>query len=134
IDLDPTMTVTELLEHLRAVMRDVEEHRIPFGKLVESVTGSRQPGHSPLFDIVFVFQGVRRTVGRPAGEPQVQSAPAALDSGAFELLDADIERGVAMFDLLLVLEESREEITGWFEFRSEIFDRSRIERMAADYV
>lgn len=55
--LNPQQTFAELLRDVRGQMLDVHAHQdVPFDRVVEAVNPQRDPGHSPLFQVMLVLQ------------------------------------------------------------------------------
>ena len=109
----------EVLRHVRDVSLEAYAHQdLPFAKLVEALQPQRSPGHSPLFQVMFVLQ----------------SAPLPSFELPGLLLDRlEIDPGIAMFDLTLTLEERGTGLSGFFEYNSDLFDESSIKRMAGHF-
>src|SRR5262249_18066119 len=60
-DLSGDPTFAARLEQQREAVRGALEHQaLPFATIAERVGGVRQPGRSPLFDVMFTLQSVQR--------------------------------------------------------------------------
>ncbi|NRD46704.1 non-ribosomal peptide synthetase, partial [Corallococcus exiguus] len=109
-------TFRELLGRVRATAMGAYAHQdVPFEKLVESLQPTRERGHTPLFQVMFILQGAQ--VGAPV-LPGLQS----------RLLD--VHSGTAMFDLTLSLSESARGFEGWLEYATDLFDADTVARIA----
>jgi len=108
-------TFRELLSKVRDVALGAYAHQdIPFEMLIEELQPQRDLSHTPLFQVMFVFQ----------------NAPVQ----TFNLTDVTIrpveaESGTAKFDLSIILNETPEGMAVSFEFNTDLFDESTIERM-----
>jgi len=116
VDVSGSPTVGELLERVKAVALDAQQHQdIPFEQVVEIVRPERSLAHSPLFQVMFAWQNsTDRTLELP-GLTLGTLQPAA-------------PRTTARFDLSLSLMEAGERIEGGAEYATALFDRSTVER------
>lgn len=115
LDLRGDPSFLELLNRVKQVSLDAYRHQdVPFEKIVEAVNPERSLSHSPLFQTMFVMQD------EPMGNlalPGIASKPLRM------------ERGVSMFDLTLWITDSRSGLVGEWEYNTDLFDFSTIERM-----
>ena len=110
---DPTFL--DLLERVKeASLGMFANVDMPFERLVEDLAPTRDQSISPLFQVMFLLQNTPREELRLAG---------------LTLRPVDIQIGVAKFDLTLGMCESGELLEGWFEYNTDLFDPSTIERM-----
>ncbi|MGW6217397.1 amino acid adenylation domain-containing protein [Streptomyces sp. NPDC055109] len=118
-DLSGDPTFTELVERVKDTALGAYDHQdLPFERLVEEVAPERDLSRNPLFQTMFVLQ-----------------APGSADGEAWQLAGTDvepveIERGVAKFDLTLTAVESSNGLRAVLEYRTDLFERATIERMA----
>lgn len=109
----------DLLRLVKQITLDAYDHQdLPFEKLVEELQPTRDMSYSPLFQVSFILQNAP---GTPAH---------------FEGLEAsglNVEHGQSKFDLNLACSDYGDAITGLFEFNTDIFDRSTVERMSAHF-
>ncbi|HEX5750368.1 MAG TPA: condensation domain-containing protein, partial [Archangium sp.] len=92
---------------------------VPFDKLVESLNPPRDPGRSPLFQVMFSLQNA------PLPElalPELRLRP--LESSS----------QTAKFELLLDLTETREGFTGMLEYSTDLFAADTVSRMAGHFL
>jgi surfactin family lipopeptide synthetase A len=90
---------------------------IPFEKLVEVLNPQRSRAYSPLFQVMFIFQN---------------TAPRALELSGVTIKPFEAENAFTKFDLTLSLEEKDGQLSGFFEYRIDLFQAATIERMAAN--
>lgn len=119
-DLSGDRTFRQLLDRIREVSLEAYAHQdLPFEKLVEELQPDRNLSYNPLFQVAFVLQ----------------TAPVAAESIAgLNLTLLDVENQTAKVDLTLYLEEKQEEISGQFEYSTDLFDAATIRRMAEHFI
>ncbi|HEX5708618.1 MAG TPA: amino acid adenylation domain-containing protein, partial [Pyrinomonadaceae bacterium] len=116
-DGDPTFA--EALRRVRETTLEGHAHQdVPFEKLVETLQPERSLSHSPLFQVMFVWQN---TSSLAAEWPGVSVKP------------APVESTTAKFDLTLFMEESAEGLSATFEYNRDLFDEESIGRMAEHF-
>jgi len=119
-DLSGDLTFRQLLDRIREMSLEAYAHQdLPFEKLVEELQPDRNLSYNPLFQVAFVLQ----------------TAPVAAESIAgLNLTLLDVENQTAKVDLTLYLEEKQEEISGHFEYSTDLFDAATIRRMAGHFL
>ncbi len=118
-DLSGDPTFRELLARVREVALGAYAHQdVPFDRLVEELQPRRDPGYSPLVQVVLSFQNV------PAAPPA---------SGPLVVTPIATGRATAKFDLVLDLAERNGQLTGSFEYSTDLFAATTIAGMAARY-
>ena len=109
----------ELLGRVREVALGAYAHQdVPFEMLVERFQPARDAGHTPFFNVLFVFQNV------PASTPEFPGLKSE---------QLDVGTGTAKFDLMLSLEESDGRLRGVFEYSTDLFDEPTIRRMLVHF-
>jgi amino acid adenylation domain-containing protein/FkbM family methyltransferase len=115
-DLSGDPTFGEFLARLRQGMMAAFAHQeLPFGKLVEELNPERGLGGTPFFQAMcslFLPGGGELTL------PGLTLRPQAAESTS------------ALFDLALSLADTGRELGGGLEYRSDLFDRTTVERFA----
>ncbi len=115
-DIDLDAPCGEIVATVRDEALAVYAHQqLPFEKVVEALAPARSLGATPLFQVLLALQNA------PLPElelPGLRIAPLA------------VERGRTKFELSLVLAERHGEIAGVVEYRTDLFDPARIERLA----
>ncbi|HET6977265.1 MAG TPA: amino acid adenylation domain-containing protein [Pyrinomonadaceae bacterium] len=105
----------ELLGQVRDVALKAYAHQdTPFEKLVEELQPERSLSHTPIFQVMFTVQNA------PLGE---------LKLPRLQLSWLEMESAMAKFDLTLSMEETNGHISGTFEYNTDLFDASTIQRM-----
>lgn len=92
---------------------------IPFERVVAECPHQREAGTAPLFQVLFLHNN--------------QPRQAMEGAGALDVTPVAVANKVARFDLTLMMSESDDSIDAEWTFRSDIFERSTIETMAARY-
>ena len=87
---------------------------LPFEKLVEELTPERSLARTPLFQVMLVLQNA------PAGSLEIRD---------LRLRPVGVEGTTAKFDLTLALAETDGELTGHFEYATDLFDATTIDRL-----
>ncbi|MBX7550316.1 amino acid adenylation domain-containing protein [Streptomyces sp. tea 10] len=114
-DVSGNPTFTDLLGRVRGAALGAFAHQeVPFERLVEELRPERDLSRSPIFQVSFVYQNI------PVPEFGV---------GGLSLELMDMESSTARFDLELQVFEQGEELSGWFEYNTELFDAATIDRM-----
>ncbi len=117
---DPTFI--ELLQQIKETTLGAYAHQdIPFEQLVDELQPERDMAHSPLFQVMFVFQNT------PKGGNDV-----ALPSIRLEVMDA--ESGTAKFDLTLMIVDTGDGFSAEFEYNTDLFNRDTIARMCDHFI
>ncbi len=87
---------------------------MPFERLVRELSPERNLGRTPLFQAMLVLQNAPR-------------APVA--SSGRSPTPIEVDPGTAKFDLTLMMTESRDGISGFLEYATDLFDAATIDRM-----
>jgi len=114
--VDLSLGFTSLLKQVRTNTLDAYTHQdVQFEQLVEMLQPERHASYSPLFQAMLVLQNA------PMGE-------LALPGLSMSVLDS--KSTTAKFDLTLALTEGKDGLYGDFEYSTDLFEASTIERMA----
>jgi amino acid adenylation domain-containing protein/non-ribosomal peptide synthase protein (TIGR01720 family) len=110
----------QLLSHLREVSLAAYAHQhLPFEKLVEELQPAREMSHTPLFQVMFIWQNAPMTVPELAG----------LEVRALEMGSRSTR-----YDLTLSMEETSEgALRGLLDYNAELFDETTIKRMVGHF-
>ncbi|MBW4477607.1 MAG: amino acid adenylation domain-containing protein [Tolypothrix brevis GSE-NOS-MK-07-07A] len=105
----------ELLKRVREVALGAYAHQdLPFELLVEQMQPQRSLSHAPLFQVMFVLQ----------------NAPmSGLELPGLTLTQLESDSGSAQFDLTLYMTETESGLVGSFEYNTDLFAQSSIQRM-----
>ncbi|PPB80360.1 non-ribosomal peptide synthetase, partial [Mycetohabitans endofungorum] len=114
VDVSGEPSAAQLLERVRRTTLGAQAYQdVPFEQVVEIVQPPRRLDHTPLFQVMFVWQSNERAVW---------------DLPALEVTPADLAYDVAKFDLNLHLYEAGGEMVGVLHYATALFDRATIER------
>ncbi|MBE9229457.1 amino acid adenylation domain-containing protein, partial [Phormidium sp. LEGE 05292] len=114
-DLSGNPSFRELLSRVRETAMEAYTYQdLPFEMLVEALQPERNLSHTPLFQVMFAFQ----------------NAPVSnLELGELTLSSIEIENPIAKFDLNLAMASTPEGLVGIWEYNTDLFDDSTIDRM-----
>jgi len=90
---------------------------LPFERLVEELAPARDRSRNPLFQVSFVWQYPK----------------AALQLEGLHVSRLETRGNTAMFDLMLMLRETGNELEAIWEYSTDLFEHSTIERMARHF-
>jgi amino acid adenylation domain-containing protein len=109
----------ELLRRVRETALSAYAHQeLPFEKLVEKLHPERDLSYSPLFQVSFALQnGLTQTLELPE----------------LQLNLKEVDTKTAKFDLTLFLEETAQGLIGSFEYNTDLFKSSTIERLIGHF-
>ncbi|EPX59029.1 Long-chain-fatty-acid--CoA ligase [Cystobacter fuscus DSM 2262] len=91
---------------------------VPFDMLVERLAPRREPGLTPLFQVMFTVQNAWTEGVRLEG---LTATP------------REVHGGTAKFDLMLQVRERADGLEAMFEYSTELFDAATVERMGRCY-
>ena len=109
----------KLLTQVKETTLKAYEHQdVPFERVVELLQPQRSMSHSPLFQVMFSFQSTSMD---------------ELELPGVSLSQLDLESTTAKFDLTLSMTETERGLEGAWEYATDLFDDSTIERMATHF-
>jgi amino acid adenylation domain-containing protein len=117
--LEDNLSFDQLLKQVRETTLQAYEHQdVPFEQIVEALRPQRSMSHSPLFQVMFDLQNT------PLGEVELSGV---------KLSEVKQESTAAKFDLTLSVTETSIGLECEWEYNTDLFDRSTIERMASHF-
>jgi amino acid adenylation domain-containing protein len=127
-DMHGDPTFTSLLGRVKETVLGALTHQdYPFALLVERLRPVRELGHTPLFQVSFVWEQARRfqeALGGSAAKP---------DRAALDMETIHIGQGGAPLDLMMLVGESDGELSCALQYNTDLFDDATIERMAGHF-
>ncbi|HXM71028.1 MAG TPA: amino acid adenylation domain-containing protein, partial [Thermoanaerobaculia bacterium] len=119
-DLRGDPPFTEVLARIKESTRqDIERRDFPFEALIRRLNPHREPGRSPIFNVVLVMR-----------EPNFASE---LRAGALVLSQDEVPlTRVSRYDLTLIVAETAPGLRLTFEYNAELFDPSSVVRWAGN--
>ena len=119
------------LSRVRKTLLEAIEHGdYPFPLLVEKLQPARDPGRSPLFQTMFVFQKAQFAGEAALASFALGESGAAVQVGGLSLESLALEQRAAQFDLTLIMAETGDQLRGAIEYNTDLFDASSIGRLA----
>lgn len=105
-----------VLQNVKETVLEAQEHQdLPFEKLLEAIQPERDLSRNPLFQVAFIFhQG---------------SLEQHLHIGDLKAKRIPVDMGTSRFDITLELEDDKQKISGFIEYKSEIYRVETIERL-----
>jgi amino acid adenylation domain-containing protein/non-ribosomal peptide synthase protein (TIGR01720 family) len=115
--IDPESSYRQLLQQVRETALGAYANQdLPFEKIVDALGVARTLSHTPLFQAVLVVQNASQEAVTLPG----------LDVREFGRFD-----NTSKYDVMVSVDDSRSSILAHFEYSTEVFAASTIERMAA---
>ncbi|MBV8203185.1 MAG: amino acid adenylation domain-containing protein, partial [Acidobacteria bacterium] len=115
----PRLPFRELLAGVRETSLDALAHQeLPFEKLLAELQPERSLGHTPLFQVMFVFQN---TPGLEARLPGIE----------LDVMEQPVWR--SNFDLTLWMWQGSEGLSGSLHYSTDLFDRTTARRWAGHF-
>ena len=117
--IKPEQSFIEFLQQTRSSCLDAYAHQdIPFEFLVEKLQPERSMSHNPLFQVMFALEN---------NESPDLSLP------GLKILWLDLTCPFAKFDLALMVTESDNQLNCSWEYATDLFEKSTIQRMAEQF-
>lgn len=114
------LSFLELLAQTKTVCLDAYAYQdMPFERLVEELKPERSLSHNPLFQVMFALQNA----------PMLDN----LELPNLILTPLQSENVTSMFDLSLLLEETKSQIVGAWEYSRDLFESETISRMVGHF-
>ncbi len=118
-DVSGSPSFIDLLQQSRRTALDAYAHQqVPFEQLVEVLQPERSLSHSPLFQVILVLQNNEKTT---------------LELPGLTLSSIDQPKIQAKFDLTLNVADTDQGLALDWEFNTDLFERTTIERMASHF-
>ncbi|RCJ40973.1 non-ribosomal peptide synthetase [Nostoc minutum NIES-26] len=109
----------ELLSRVREVTLNAYAHQdLPFEKLVEALQPERDLSRNPLFQVMFILQNAPTSVKEVSG---------------LNLRALEIDGGTSEFDISVSISEFQQELTGFWEYNTDLFDSLTIKRFIGNF-
>ncbi|MBT9315784.1 non-ribosomal peptide synthetase [Leptothoe spongobia] len=115
VELSGNLSFAELLNRVNHVLRNAQNHEVPFDWLVQQLPWERSQ-NSPLVRLMFVM------------EPACSN-----DRTDWGFDQYDLHSGTSKFDLTVEVEEWLDSVRLRFEYNTDLFETATIERLAQHY-
>ena len=113
-------TFSELLSRVQEVALSAYAHQnLPFEILVEALQPERDLSHTPLFQVMFAIQN---------------GSPSEVELAGLTVTPLITEGATAKFDLSLLMQNTATGLVGFWEYNTDLFDASTIERMTGHFL
>ncbi|WHS62761.1 non-ribosomal peptide synthetase [Pseudomonas sp. G2-4] len=120
IDVHAHSRLDQFLAQVKATTLDAYSHQdLPFEQVVEALQPERSLSHSPLFQAMLVLGNTPHDQALALPGLDLSLLPQAIDT--------------TQFDVSLSLNDNGDTISGRFEYASDLFDRSTVERFAQHF-
>ncbi len=127
-------TFSELLTETRQTALEAFEHQdYPFHLLVKQLQPERDPARSTLFQVMFAFQQTRLGDDEGLAAFALGESGARLRVGSLSLESLALDQRAAQFDLSLTMAEVDGELAASFEYNTDLFERSTVERLGEHF-
>ncbi|NET72460.1 MAG: amino acid adenylation domain-containing protein, partial [Sphaerospermopsis sp. SIO1G2] len=124
-DLSGNPTVSELLAKTRiSILEALENQEYPFPLLVEKLQPVRDTSRTPIYQVAFAWDRVN----------QSEQEATSLDSHALIKEPIILGSKGAAFDLTLSITNEPDSLTGTWNYNTDLFESSTIERMSGHFV
>ena len=118
-DLSGNLTFTEHLARVReACVGAYANQDVPFERLVKELEPERDIARNPIFQTLFTFQSI----------PSMDFLPQSL-----RMEPVEVDSTTSKFDLTLSIVERDKQLFGSWEYSTDLFDASTIERLAGHF-
>ena len=118
-DLSDDPTFDALLGQVKKMTLEAYAHQdVPFEKVVETIQPERDLSRQPIYQVAFAFQNLPRE---------------RLEMPGLGVKAAAMPHVTAKLDLSLYMQQTQSCLLGSFEFATDLFDRSTIERIAGHF-
>ena len=120
VEITPELSFGDLIARVREVCLGAYAHQdTPFERLVQRLDPERDPGRSPLFQVIFNLQNAP---GGALALPDLRLSPIAFDNPTVKT------------DLVLIMNEGPQGLRGSFYYSTELFEAATIERLVTHFV
>jgi len=118
-DMSGDPSFLEVLQRVRTTALEAFSHQeVPFDLLITELNPEREPGTSPVFQVMF---------------NHIHGATQVVEAAGTRWSALPVPNGTAKFDLTLTLEETPDGLVTFFEYNTDLFVSSAIERMAGHF-
>ncbi|WP_449434133.1 amino acid adenylation domain-containing protein [Pseudomonas putida] len=123
LGVDYSASFEQLLAHTKEASLQAQANKdVPFDALVEALQPERGLGHNPLFQVM--YNHLRDLGAQVTGQ----------SLAGLQVQELDLDEGSAQFDLSLDTVERSDGVLATFTYACDLFDRARIERLAAHWL
>ncbi len=118
-DLEGNPSFKELLNRVREKTLEAYSYEnLPFEMLVEALQPERNLSHTPLFQVMFGME---------------KETLSTMELEGIKVTHQTLENNTAKFDLTLVIKQTESGLSAVWEYNTDLFDHSTIERLSAHF-
>jgi len=129
---DPTFEA--FLDNTRQnVLADFEHQAYPFAELVKRLQPDRDPSRASLFQVMFALQKAHLLDKEGLSSFALGETGVKIKVGGLDLESIALEQRVSLFDLVLLMAEVGDGLTGSLQYNVDLFDRSTIARLSVHF-
>jgi amino acid adenylation domain-containing protein len=133
-DLGGDPAFRQLLARARRDAQGAFTHQdYPFPLLVERLQPERDPGRSPLFQVMFVLQKAQLADGQDLTGFALGEPGSRVELGGLALEAIPLPQRIAQFDLTLTMGEVGGRLVASFDSNVDLFDAATIQRLAGHF-
>ena len=130
--LEGNPTFREVMSQVRqTVLEAYQQQDLPFELLVEKLQLEHSLSYNPLFQVMFVLQNPAR--GETISDPSCLASSRIQPHDSLSISPVELNWGTSLLDLTLSLQEFDSTLHGYWEYKSDLFERATIERMATHF-
>jgi amino acid adenylation domain-containing protein len=127
----PALTFKDFLGRLRQNALAAFAHQdYPFQLLVEKLHPVRDAAVPPIFQAMFVWQGVRSGSGEALAEMSLGAGNVSFQFAGLELQSVALENTASQFDFTLIMAPSVHGLSGAFKFNTDLLDEAAMRGLA----
>jgi amino acid adenylation domain-containing protein/non-ribosomal peptide synthase protein (TIGR01720 family) len=132
--IDESIDFGHLLEKTRETVIGAFAHQdYPFSTLIKKLSITRDASRSPLFQTMFALQKSHLDKDGALAELSLGDPQATMRVGGLTLRGKRVAQKIAQFDLSLTIAEGPGRLQGCFEYNSDLFDLTTIERLSGHF-
>ncbi len=129
-DLSRNPSFTEFLRRIRETVLGALAHQdYPFGLIVEKLQPDREPGQSPIFQVMFSLQGTPGSEDRDLSLFAAGKAGARAKIGGLPVESIALSRRPVHYSLTLLAAEAGGELHAAFQYKTGLFEETTIGRL-----
>ncbi|WP_392564159.1 amino acid adenylation domain-containing protein [Orbus wheelerorum] len=115
--IDDQESLTDFIQSTAKLLNDAQQYQdLPFEKLVDALQIEKDPSRHPIFQVMF---GVQSFGAVDEEDPKALFTPYTADIAHYK---------IAKFDLSTMLDDSKEAISGVFNYATALYNKDTIER------
>jgi natural product biosynthesis luciferase-like monooxygenase protein len=134
VNLAGNPTFSQFLDQVRqTVLNAVAHQEYPFALLVARLQPERDPGRSPLFQTMFIFQKVSQLPDEHLASVVVGQTGECGLLGGLPVESMTLPQRFAQFDLTLTVAEVKQCLPATIDYNTDLFDSATINRMAKHF-